>query len=340
MYRAKISAPGFKTAVFERLRLTGSVMNLPDAVLQVGSATEIIYVNATPTVAGRQVATEGYVGIFGEQSNLDTPFNVRSYTGTFLQNQLALTLPDLLVSDATVLSSFSSKASPQANPFLIRGFPLYQNSGLAINGLFGLYGDVTNMHFVERVDVFNGPSAFVMGAPGSVGGVVNLAPKRAQNKPFLLIAPEYLGKSVYGGNVDASDRFGAHRELGARINGNYRDGEGVIRDSRLLNAGAALALDYRSKIVVLSLDAQYIRNYEKAFQYVVVLNPEFTHLPPAMHSDLSTQPVWMSGSSPQKIILGRADIALSSRWTLTSGSGFFIHSAGIRVTAQCFFWII
>lgn len=322
VFRARISAPGFKTAVFEGLRMSGDIVKMPDTVLQVGSATQFIYVNATLTVASGQVATEGSVGIFGEQSSQDTPFNVRSYTSTLLQNQMALTLPEMLVSDATAISSFSSKASSQAIPFLIRGFPVYQNSSLAINGLFGLYGDITNMQFVERVDVFNGPSAFVMGAPGSVGGVVNVAPKRAHSKPFLLIAPEYLSKSIYGGNFDASDRFGSHEQLGSRVNGNYRDGEGSIRDSRLLNAGAAIALDYRSKIVSLSLDGQYIRNYENPFQYVVVLNPEFTDLPPAMPSNLSTQPVWMSSSTHQKIILGRADIALSSIWSLTTGSGF------------------
>lgn len=48
-------------------------MNLPVTVLQVGSATETVYVNEALTVAGRQVATEGYVGIFGEQSIQDTP---------------------------------------------------------------------------------------------------------------------------------------------------------------------------------------------------------------------------------------------------------------------------
>jgi iron complex outermembrane recepter protein len=322
VYRTRISASGFKTAVFEDLQLSGGVVILRDAVLQVGRATEIIYVNETLAVAKGQVATEGYVGIFGEQSDQDTPFNVRSYTRTLLQNQLALTLPDALVIDAAVTSPFVSKASPSASPFLIRGFPVYQNTSLAINGLFGLYGDISNMYFVERVDVFNGPSAFVMGAPGSVGGVVNLAPKRAGNRPFLLIAPEYLGSSVYGASIDASDRFGSHGQWGARVNGNYRAGDGEIRDSRLMNAGAAVALDYRSKIVSLSLDSQYIRNYEKPFQYVVVLGPEFTGLPLAMPSNLSTQPVWMSSSTDQKIILGRADIAFSSKWTLTTGSGY------------------
>jgi iron complex outermembrane receptor protein len=319
-YRLTISAPGFKTGLIERLQLSAGVVNLPDAVLEVGSATDTIYVNEALTVAGGQFATEGYVGVFGEQSDEDTPFNVRSYTGVFLHNQLALTLNDVLDSDASVVSPFSSKASQQANPFLIRGFIVPQNTSLAINGLFGLYGDIPNMYFVERVDVFNGPNAFVMGAPGSVGGVVNLAPKRADNEPFLLLEPEYLSKSIYGGHIDASDRFGPHGQFGARFNGNHHDGEGEIRDSRLLNAGAAVGLDYRSKIALLSLDGQYIRNFEQPFQYVVV--PEFAGLPRTMAPNLSTQPVWMSSSTNQTIILGRADINLSPKWTFTAGSGF------------------
>jgi iron complex outermembrane receptor protein len=298
------------------------VVNLPDLALEIGVATDTVYVNEALTFAAGQIASEGYVGVFGQRLSEDTPFSVRSYTSKLLQNQLAFTLSDVLDHDASVTSAFSSKASPEANQFFIRGFPVSQTASTAINGLFGLYGDISNMNFVERVDVFNGPSAFVMGAPGSVGGVVNLAPKRAGSQPYLLFQPEYLSKSVYGGSLDASDRFGAHRQFGARVNGNYRDGEGEIRDSRLLSAGAAVALDYRSKILALSLDGQYIRNFEEAFQYVVVLAPEFAKLPPAMSPNLSTQPVWMSSSTHQKIILGRADIKLSAQWTVTTGSGF------------------
>jgi len=44
-YRLTISAPGFKTGLIERLQLSGSVVNLPDAVLEVGSVTDTIYVN-------------------------------------------------------------------------------------------------------------------------------------------------------------------------------------------------------------------------------------------------------------------------------------------------------
>src|ERR1700741_3501295 len=42
IYRETIAAAGFKTGVFNNLQLSGGVMNLPDAMLQVGSATETI----------------------------------------------------------------------------------------------------------------------------------------------------------------------------------------------------------------------------------------------------------------------------------------------------------
>jgi iron complex outermembrane receptor protein len=338
-YRVTITAAGFSTLIFENLQLTGSDLTLPNATLRIGNPTETIYVSAAREFSGGQVATESRVGIFGEQSVLDVPFSVHSYTGTFLQNQQALTLTDLLDSDASVVSDpSSSKASPWNDTFQSRGFLVVTDKGLAINGLFGLYGGLPNMEFVERADVFNGPSAFVMGAPESVGGVVNLAPKRAAERPFLSLEPSYLGKSVYGGHIDASDRFGPRRVLGARVNGMYRDGEGEIRDSRLLNAGAAVGADYRSKMLLLSLDAQYIRNYNQAYQYVVIPGQELPVLPSAMPANLSTEPTWMYASISEKIILGRIDLNLSPNWTLTTASGSGHSGRGYPVHCVAIFW--
>jgi iron complex outermembrane recepter protein len=323
IYRETITAAGFKTGVFNNLQLSGGIRNLPDAMLQMGSATETIEVNEPLEVAGGQIATVGHVGILGDLEVQDTPFHVRSYTNTFIENQQAVDLPDILNSDATVVSpSPSSKANQETDVFLIRGFRILPNNSLAIDGLFGLYDEEPYLYFIDRVDVFNGPSAFVMGSPASVGGVINLAPKRAADKPFLLLEPNYLGESIYGGHVDASDRFGSHGAFGARINGAYRDGAGEVRDSRLLNGGVSAGFDFRSKIVLLSLDTQYLRNYNKANPYVLLLGPGLTGLPPAMPTNLSTEPVWMDGSLYEKIILGRANIQLSPKWTLTSGSGF------------------
>jgi hypothetical protein len=109
--------------IFENLQLTGSDLTLPDVTLRIGNPTETIYVSAAREFSGGQVATESRVGIFGDQSVLDVPFSVHSYTGTFLQNQQALTLTDLLDSDASVVSDpSSSKASPWNDTFQSRAF--------------------------------------------------------------------------------------------------------------------------------------------------------------------------------------------------------------------------
>jgi iron complex outermembrane recepter protein len=325
-YRLTISQPGFRTAVLENLTLSTST-NVRDVMLQVGFAEESINVSETLELAGGQIATEGPVGILGDLPFQETPFSVNSYTNTFLENRQALTLTDALESDASIISpSTSSRASPHGDVFLSRGF---RGVAVAVNGLFGLSDDLTDMYFVDRVDVFSGPSAFVMGAPDSVGGVFNLQLKRADERPYLLLAPDYLSKSVFGGRVDASRRLGRHHVLGARANAIYREGEGEIRDSHLLIEGASLGLDFRSRVVLLSLDAEYLRNNNKAFQYVLIPVADVVRLPRPMPTNLSTQPVWMDASTSEKVILGRADINLSQKWILTAGSGFSPSSTSV-----------
>jgi iron complex outermembrane receptor protein len=323
IYNVTITAATFGTLVFENLRLPDDSANLPDATLHPGTAIVTVNVNAIEGLAGGQIAMVGHVGILGDVLLEDVPFSVQSYTNTFLENQQALSLTDVLESDAAFASQAApSKASQLFDVYLVRGFREEVDRPAAINGLFGLYGwGRPNMEFVERVDVFHGPSAFLMGAPDSVGGVVNMAPKRAKDAPLLVLEPTYLSKTVYGGHVDASDRVGTHKAFGGRVNGMYRDGEGAIRDSRLLNGGVAVGLDYRSKFVLLSLDMQYLRDYNRANQHVVIPGPGVTLLPPAMPNDLSTEPVWMYDSFNQKIVLGRADFNLSPDWTATTASG-------------------
>ena len=330
-YSVTITAPTFSKLVFENLQLPGDSANLPDATLRPGTAIVTVKVNAPEGIAGSQIATVGPVGILGDVLLEDVPFSVHSYTSTFLENQQALYLNDVLESDAAFASqSAPSKGSELADVYLVRGFREDVDGPAAINGLFGLFGwGRPSMEFVERVDVFHGPSAFLMGAPDSVGGVVNMAPKRAKDAPLLILEPTYLSRTVYGGHIDASDRVGSHKAFGGRVNGMYRDGEGAIRDSRLLNGGAAVGLDYRSKFVLLSLDMQYLRDYNQARQYVVIPGPGVTLLPPAMPNDLSTEPVWMYDSFNQKIILGRADFNLSPNWTVTTASGSSSGAGGV-----------
>ncbi|MEK5794711.1 TonB-dependent siderophore receptor, partial [Acinetobacter nosocomialis] len=45
--------------------------------------------------AGGQVASGGRVGIFGNQKNLDTPFNLTSYTNQYIQERQAKSVGDV-----------------------------------------------------------------------------------------------------------------------------------------------------------------------------------------------------------------------------------------------------
>ena len=128
---------------------------------------------------------------------------------------------------------------------------------------------------------------------------MNMAPKRAGERPLLILEPTYLNKSVYGGHVDASGRIGPHNAFGGRLNGAYRDGEGQIRDSQLLHGSAAVGVDYRSKLVLLSLDAQYLRDYSQAYQYVMIPGPGVPDLPPAGLPSMRTPVESYEEGSPQ-----------------------------------------
>jgi len=117
IYRVKITAVTFSTFIFEDLGLTGGNLNLPDAMLRPGTAIFTIKLSAAAAeLAGGPIATVGHVGIFGDVLLQDVPFSIQSYASTFLVNQQALTLTDVLGSDAAFVSpQTSSKASPYAN---------------------------------------------------------------------------------------------------------------------------------------------------------------------------------------------------------------------------------
>ena len=55
-----------------------------------------------PAFAGGQVASGGKVGIFGNQKNIDTPFNLTSYTNQYIQERQAESVGDVLQADSAV----------------------------------------------------------------------------------------------------------------------------------------------------------------------------------------------------------------------------------------------
>ncbi|KRA01866.1 MAG: TonB-dependent receptor [Achromobacter sp.] len=210
-----------------------------------------------PVYAGGQVAEGARLGLMGNQSVMDTPFNVTSYTSELIKNQQARTLADVMANDPSV--RFTTSSGHAYENFRIRGFDVNQND-VAINGLYGLAPmGRTPVEFVERVEVLKGPNALFSGmAPsGAVGGTVNLVTKRATDTPTATFGVDWLSDGQLGTTIDAGRRFGASNEWGARVNGSFSDGattlDGQSRKREFLSAG----LDYRGSALTASIDAYH-----------------------------------------------------------------------------------
>ncbi|MDU4962558.1 MAG: TonB-dependent siderophore receptor [Sporomusaceae bacterium] len=207
-----------------------------------------------PAYAGGQVARGASLGVLGNKDFMDTPFSVTSYTAQTIEDQQASTLHDVIDNDPSVRLG-TSTGHPNEN-FIIRGLEVNADS-LAFNGISGLAPKYrVPVEFLERVEVLKGPSTFLYGGVNtSVGGAINLVPKRAGEEDVTNFTSSYTSESQFGGHLDIGRRFGENKEWGIRFNGVYADGDtetdGQSRE-RLLGS---LALDYRSDRWRLSLDA-------------------------------------------------------------------------------------
>jgi iron complex outermembrane receptor protein len=211
-----------------------------------------------PPYAGGQVATGSQLGMLGNRSVMDTPFNTTSYTAKRIQDQQARTIKDVLVDDPSVQMTLPSGSSAD-DSIKIRGFPV-STSDLSYGGLYGMlpYWSVAS-EIAERVEILKGPSVLLNGMPpfGSIGGTVNVVPKRAGDTPLTQLTTSYNSSSQLGGAVDIGRRFGLNNQFGARFNGVYRDGETSVDTNKEKLALALLGLDYRGERVRFSTDLGY-----------------------------------------------------------------------------------
>jgi iron complex outermembrane receptor protein len=217
--------------------------------------------NALPApYAGGQVARGSRAGLLGNKDVLDTPFSTISYTSELMEDQQAITLADVLANDPAVRSvSYGlTNAAGAGDSFLIRGLSI-QNSVL-FDGVPGIAPSRTlPVETAERIEVLKGPSALLNGmapgAGGSVGGAINMVPKRADDQPLTRVTASYMSNGIFGGHLDIGRRFGDDNQWGVRFNGVYRNGNTVTAGQSIELSAAAIGIDYRGRDVRLSLDA-------------------------------------------------------------------------------------
>lgn len=204
--------------------------------------------------AGGQVSRRGGLGMLGERDFMETPFNLTSYTSEAVKNQQARTLADVVASDPSVRTT--NPSAGRFEQFSIRGYSLY-NSDVAYGGLYGVLPTYSiDMEMAERVDILKGPGALLGGlAPnGSVGGSVNIEPKRAGDEPTTDFTAMHASSGQLGGHVDIGRRFGDDQRFGLRFNGVKQSGDTEWDHQSLERDSAVLGLDLRAERVRLSLD--------------------------------------------------------------------------------------
>lgn len=210
---------------------------------------------ATADYAGGQVAGGGRIGLLGDKDFMDTPFSTVSYTESFIRDRQAKDLTDVIAAtDPTVFSNGVTGA--WSENYAIRGFAS-NTSDTTFNGLSGMAPYYrTSPEMFERIEVLKGPSALLNGMPpgGSVGGAVNLVPKRAGEQPLLRVSANFASDAQFGAHVDMGRRLGADKQFGIRFNGAWRDGDGAVgKQSKKVQLGS-LALDWRGDRTRLSAD--------------------------------------------------------------------------------------
>jgi iron complex outermembrane receptor protein len=224
----------------EEIVVTGSQIRLPDPF------------------AGGQVAEGGRAGILGNLTTLETPFSATNYTAELMLNQQAKSVADVLLNDPNVRVARGFGNFQEL--FIIRGFPAFSDD-MTYNGIYGILPrQFVASEFLERVELFRGPSAFLNGAaPGgsNIGGTINLVPKRAPDEPLNRVTAGYESWSAGNVGLDIGRRFGTDGATGVRGNVAYRGGQTSVdrqeRDLKVLSFG----VDHRGDELRLSADVGY-----------------------------------------------------------------------------------
>ena len=224
--------------------------------------------------AGGQVARRGSQGMLGSRDFMETPFSMTTYTSEAVKNLQARTLGDLIGSDPSVRAT--NPAGGRYEQFTIRGFSLF-NSDVSYNGLYGILPTYTiDMEMADRVDILKGPSQLINGISprGSVGGGINVVPKRATDQPITEFTGSYASNSQVGGAVDIGRRFGDEDQFGVRFNGVKQSGDTEWDHQSVDREMAVLGLDFRGERLRVSTDMGRTERITDAPQERVQVGPK------------------------------------------------------------------
>ncbi len=282
--------------------------------------------DAPPSYAGGQVATGARLGVLGNVSIMDAPFSITSYTSKLIQEQQAVTVADVVANDPSVrvFTNGISSSAGAGEVFFIRGFSV-TNQSILIDGYGGISPDrLIPVETMERVEVLKGPNALLTGYTqyGSLGGSINVVPKRATDEPITRLTGSYLSDSQFGTQIDYGRRFGPSKEWGLRINGIFLDGDTSVDGQSARLGTSTLALDYRGADLRASFDAGYID--QKTYAPTGAAGFGFASdiaIPRAPDASKQIYQNWEYSGTKTAYALGKFEYDINPAWTLYGGIG-------------------
>lgn len=299
---------------------SGGAMQLDPVRVQASVPQQAVLDNLPPPYAGGQVAKGGKIGILGERDFMDTPFNQSNYTSQLMRDQQARSLADVMANDPSVRNTLPS-ANYAAIPY-VRGFAL-SNQDYSFAGLYSVAPQMlVSPEYLERVEILKGPGVMLNGMPpfGSIGGALNLVPKRAGDEPLNRVTATYASGTQFGGSFDFSRRLGEDKELGIRVNGVYRNGDTPV-DRQSQEVGAlVLGVDFRRDSFRSSVDFGYQKqryNAPQQFTYVAAGVP----VPTAPSATSNWFQSWTFMDSADVFGVARVEYDLSHDWTAYVSAG-------------------
>lgn len=258
-----------------------------------------------PVAPGGQVATGSQLGVLGNRDAMSTPFNITGYTSKYIEDSQSRSIADVAAADPSVRVIFPR--SSYRDVYSIRGFNLFSYN----MGLDGLYGIAPKQRypaeFAERIEILKGPDTFLNGISlgGSVGGAINIIPKRATEELVTTITASYTSGGDVGTHLDYGRRFGADKALGIRFNGIARGGDLAIDDQSEKLGAAALSLDYQGDRFQLYGDFGFQQQRIDSPDWAATVDTGAASIPlPSSTTSLSQAWSWMKTKDSYGVVRG------------------------------------
>ena len=286
--------------------------------------------------AGGQVATGGSLGLLGNRSVMDTPFNQTSYTAELIENQQARTIRDVLMNDPSV--RVIQAAGGGADSLFIRGF--YYDSGDYWTER-PLRNRAVLFHRSEFHRAGRGPQRAERRAQWHDDGWHRRFERRcrrrqrqsrhqacARHRHYAADRNLRLQSRSSAQQVDVSRRYGEHKEWGVRLNSTYSNGNTPWNRQTDEFGNAVLGLDYRGENARVAVDVGYqADNLKPPLRFFGVL-PGVTAIPPPPKAGTNFQVPWAYYAPTDFFSTVRGEVDVTD-W-VTAYAAFGYHDSNIN----------